>query len=69
MSRQRDISASHASVLVKLSVDGFHVSGTFDSLSEARAYRDSKKASIALDLDPKRVLEARVTRSEVRSTP
>lgn len=52
---------------VKLMVDGHLVTGTFDSLAEARAYRNSKRASLALDPDAQRVLESRVKRHEVKA--
>lgn len=48
-------------------VDGHLVTGTFDSLAEARAYRNSKRASLALDPDAQRVLESRVKRHEVKA--
>ncbi len=56
-----------ASFQVKISIGGFPVSGTFDTLAEARAFRDSKRAAVALDPDAKRVLESRVKKSEVRA--
>lgn len=52
---------------VKLMVDGHLITGTFDSLGEARAYRNSKRASLALDPDAQRVLESRVKRHEVKA--
>lgn len=52
---------------VKLMVDGHLITGTFDSLEEARAYRNSKRASLALDPDAQRVLESRVRRTEVKA--
>jgi len=48
-------------------VDGHLITGTFDSLAEARAYRNSKRASLALDPDAQRVLESRVKRQEVKA--
>ncbi|ABF09720.1 Tyr recombinase activity site-specific recombination Tyr recombinase activity CMGI-5 [Cupriavidus metallidurans CH34] len=52
---------------VKLMVDGHRVTGTFDTLDEARAYRNSKRAALALDPDARRVLDARVKRHEVKA--
>lgn len=52
---------------VKMMIDGFNLSGTFDTLVEARAFRDLKRADVALDPDAKRVLESRVKRSEIKS--
>ncbi len=52
---------------VKLMVDGHLVSGTFDTLEEARAFRNSRRAALALDPDAKRVLESRVRRHEVKA--
>ncbi len=52
---------------VKLMVDGHLITGTFDSLEEARAYRNSKRAALALDPDAQRVLDARVKRHEVKA--
>ncbi|MBI2275725.1 MAG: site-specific integrase [Dechloromonas sp.] len=52
---------------VKMMVDGFSLSGTFDTLVEARAFRDLKRADVALDPDAKRVLESRVKRSEIKA--
>ncbi|WP_340530197.1 site-specific integrase [Cupriavidus necator] len=48
-------------------VDGHLITGTFDSLEEARAYRNSKRAALALDPDAQRVLDARVKRHEVKA--
>lgn len=56
-----------ASFQVKMLVSGFPVSGTFDTLAEARAFRDSKRAAIALDPDARRVYESRVKKAEVRA--
>lgn len=56
-----------ASYQVKMMVSGYTVTATFDTLAEARAFRDSKRASVALDPDAKRVLESRVARAEVKS--
>lgn len=52
---------------VKLMVDGHLITGTFDTLAEARAYRNSKRASLSLDPDAQRVLESRVKRHEVKA--
>lgn len=52
---------------VKLMVGGHTLSGTFDSLAEARDYRDSKRVSLSLDPDAARVLEARVKKAEAKS--
>lgn len=52
---------------VKLMVDGHLITGTFDTLAEARAYRNSKRASLALDPDAQRVLESRIKRHEVKA--
>lgn len=52
---------------VKLMVDGHLITGTFDTLGEARAYRNSKRASLALDPDAQRVLESRIKRHEVKA--
>lgn len=56
-----------ASYQVKMLVSGFPVSGTFDTLAEARAFRDSKRAAVALDPDAKRVLESRIKKAEIRA--
>lgn len=52
---------------VKLTINGFAVSGTFSTLAEARAYRDSKRAAVALDPDAKRVLASRVKKADVKA--
>lgn len=52
---------------VKLTINGFAVSGTFSTLAEARAYRDSKRAAVALDPDAKRVLAARIKKADVKA--
>lgn len=52
---------------VKLMVDGHLITGTFDTLEEAQAYRNSKRASLSLDHDAKRLLKNRVSRLEVKS--
>jgi integrase len=52
---------------VKLTINGFAVSCTRPTLAEARAYRDSKLASVALDPDAKRVLESRIKKADVKA--
>jgi len=52
---------------VKMMVAGHRISETFDTLEEARAFRDSKRVSRALDPDFKRVLGARVKKAEANS--
>lgn len=52
---------------VKLTINGCSVSGTFSTLAEARAYRDSKRAAVALDPDAKRVLASRVKKADVKA--
>lgn len=52
---------------VKLTINGFAVSGTFSTLAEARAYRDSKRAAVALDPDAKRVLASRVKKADIKA--
>ncbi|MBZ0092107.1 MAG: site-specific integrase [Sulfuricellaceae bacterium] len=49
---------------VKMQVSGHSIIETFDTLDEARAFRDMKRVSKALDPDFKRVLEARVKKKE-----
>ncbi|WP_244136809.1 site-specific integrase [Burkholderia vietnamiensis] len=48
-------------------VDGHRIVGTFDSFEEARAFRDAKRAALALDPDAKRLLETRAKRSDVKA--
>jgi integrase len=48
-------------------VDGHKILGTFDSLDEARAFRNAKRASLALDPDAKRLLETRAKRDDVKA--
>lgn len=48
-------------------VDGHRIVGTFDSLEEARAFRDAKRAAWTLDPDAKRLLETRAKRSDVKA--
>lgn len=52
---------------VKLMVDGHSISGTFDTIDEARAYLNSKRASLSLDPDASRVLKARAHRADVKA--
>lgn len=52
---------------VKMMVGGHKISQVCDTLEEARAFRDSKKAASSLDPDFKRVLESRVRKSEAVS--
>lgn len=51
---------------VKMMVNGYLLSGTFDTIDEARAFRDAKRASLALDPDAQRVLASRARRSEIK---
>ena len=53
-----------ASFQVKIMVGGTLFSSTQDTLEEARAYRDSKRAALALDDDTSRVLESRVRKAQ-----
>ncbi|MDP2265924.1 MAG: site-specific integrase, partial [Thiobacillus sp.] len=53
---------------VKMMVGGHTIVETFDALPEARAFRDSKKASSALDPDFKRVLESRIKKTEAANS-
>lgn len=52
---------------VKMMVGGHKISQVCDTLEEARAFRDSKRAASSLDPDFKRVLESRVRKSEANS--
>lgn len=51
---------------VRIMVNGRMIAETFDTLSEARAFRDSKRASLELDPDALRVLASRARKSEIR---
>lgn len=51
---------------VKMMVGGHSIAETFDTLEEARTWRDSKRLAKSLDPDFKKVLESRVKKSEVR---
>lgn len=55
-----------ASFQVKMMVGGHTLSGTFENLDEARAYRNSKRASLSLDPDAARVLNSRVNKAEAK---
>lgn len=49
---------------VKMRISGHNIIETFDTLDEARAFRDLKRVAKALDPDFKRVLESRVKKKE-----
>lgn len=51
---------------VKMMVAGHQVSKVFDTLDEARTWRDLQRAGSSLDLDEKRIFEARATKREAR---
>lgn len=51
---------------VKMMVGGHAISETFDTIEEARSWRDSKRLGKSLDPDFKKVLESRIKKSEVR---
>lgn len=53
---------------VKMMIGSHPISETFDTLPEARAFRDSKKAASVLDPDFKRVLESRIKKTEAASS-
>lgn len=53
---------------VKMMIGGHTIVETFDTLPEARAFRDSKKAASVLDPDFKRVLESRIKKTEAASS-
>ncbi|WP_202943201.1 integrase [Thiobacillus denitrificans] len=53
---------------VKMMFGGHAVVETFDTLPEARAFRDSKKAASVIDPDFKRVLESRIKKTEAASS-
>lgn len=52
---------------VKMMVAGHRVSRVFDFLDEARTWRDLQRASSSLDLDEKRIFEARANKREART--
>lgn len=52
---------------VKMMVGGQQISETFDTLPEAQTWRDLQRASSALDLDEKRIFEARAKKREAKT--
>ncbi|TCV85867.1 site-specific integrase [Sulfurirhabdus autotrophica] len=52
---------------VKMMVNGHRVTETFDTILEARAFRDSKNVAKALDPDFKRVVASRIKKQEAAS--
>lgn len=50
---------------VKMMVTGLRIVETFDTLEEARAFRDLKRVAKAIDPDFKRVVESRISQKEV----
>ena len=52
---------------VKIMVDGTLFSSTQDTLEDARAYRDSKRAALSLDDDTSRVLKSRVRKAQANN--
>lgn len=52
---------------VKMMIGGHKISQVCDTLEEARAFRDTKRAASTLDPDFKRVLESRVKKSQAVS--
>lgn len=52
---------------VRITVGGLPIAATFDTLAEARAYRDKTRADVALDPNAKLVLEARVKKREAEA--
>lgn len=52
---------------VKMMVAGHQVSKVFDYLDEARTWRDLQRAGSSLDLDEKRIFEARATKRAART--
>lgn len=52
---------------VKMMVGGLKLSETFDTLEEARAWRDSKRASKSLDPDFKKVVAAQVKKRDINT--
>lgn len=52
---------------VKMMVGGQQISETFDTLPEAQTWRDLQRAGSALDLDEKRIFEARVKKREAKT--
>lgn len=52
---------------VKMMVAGYQVSKVFDTLDEARTWRDLQRAGSSLDTDEKRIFEARASKREART--
>lgn len=52
---------------VKMMIAGHQVSRVFDFLDEARTWRDLQRAGSSLDLDEKRIFEARANKREART--
>lgn len=52
---------------VKMMVAGHRVSQVFDFIEEARTWRDLQRASSSLDIDEKRIFEARANKREART--
>lgn len=52
---------------VKIMVGGQQISETFDTLPEAQTWRDLQRAGSALDLDEKRIFEARAKKREAKT--
>lgn len=52
---------------VKMMVAGHQASKVFDTLDEARTWRDLQRASSSLDLNEKRIFEARALKREART--
>ncbi len=52
---------------VKMMIAGHQVSKVFDTLDEARTWRDLQRAGSSLDLDEKRIFEARANKREART--
>ena len=52
---------------VKMMVAGQQVSKVFDHLNEAQTWRDLQRAGSSLDLDEKRIFEARANKREART--
>ena len=52
---------------VKMMVAGHQISQVFDFLDEAKTWRDLQRAGSSLDVDEKRIFEARAKKRESRS--
>ena len=52
---------------VKMMIGGQQISETFDTLPEAQTWRDLQRAGSALDLDEKRIFEARAKKREAKT--